>query len=584
MKSKRIRVIVLAALLLALAPVGRRAVEAVSNIADNTPEGTPVCQYNSASYAQCPGAPFAVPAEYVHASYSTLPNWTHVGIDMTGLTADFNLARNPPVCSVGSGIWEVGVPGIAPVYAAYDGVVWGSHIVNGTWIGLYIKHENVPVNGHIEPVICTYYEHMGNYNTGQSTIFPQFRSLGAPVQKGEQIGWIGNQSGTGSTFAHLHFGVRPSLYNGGCNPGSNPPPLDPYWWTDPSPYLGFNVNWGSGARQSCYQVGCSSDVTPPDTSMVSGPSGVIGGNSATLIWTGSDNQTPTPNLQYNYRLDGYSDWSAWTSSTSVTYNGLSDRSYTFRVKARDQAGNEDPSPAERSFTVDASPPTAPIISIGGAGCAGIQNNAWQNTCYDPAFTWSATDVGGSGINGYFYCWSTSSNCSPTTWTTGASFDPAAIAPANSVATYYLNVKARDALNHDSSSATFGVLYDGAAPTVTLSINGGAATTHQTTVHLNLSAADAGSGVADVRLSNNALAWSDWQPFTDLLSWSIPALDRRTHTVYAQVRDQAGNESALASDSIYLDLYPPMPHSASYRLCADVVDMGGSVGSAWPCWA
>lgn len=208
------------------------------------------------SYFQCPGAPFVFPAEYVHASYSTLPNWTHVGIDMTGLTADFNLARNPPVCSVGSGIWEVGVPGVAPVYAAYDGVVWGSHIVNGTWIGLYIKHENVPVNGHIEPVICTYYEHMGNYNTGQSTIFPQFRSWGAPVQKGEQIGWIGNQSGTGSTFAHLHFGVRPSLYNGGCNPGSNPSPLDPYWWTDPSPYLGFNVNWGNGAPQYCYHMDC----------------------------------------------------------------------------------------------------------------------------------------------------------------------------------------------------------------------------------------------------------------------------------------------------------------------------------------
>lgn len=206
------------------------------------------------SYRQCPDAPFAIPAEYVHASFSESAAWPHVGVDFTGRTTDINKARQPlELACPEDGAWDLGLPGEAPVYAAYDGVVWGSHIVGGTWVGLYIKHENVPVDGHIEPVVCTYYEHMANDSTGESTIFPEFRQIGAAVEKGEQIGWIGNFP---ETFAHLHFGVRPSLYNGWCNPGSNPPPLDPYWWTDPSPFLGYNVNYDNGAPQYCYSVDC----------------------------------------------------------------------------------------------------------------------------------------------------------------------------------------------------------------------------------------------------------------------------------------------------------------------------------------
>ncbi|MEA3340187.1 MAG: hypothetical protein U9R15_09490, partial [Chloroflexota bacterium] len=78
-----------------------------------------------------------------------------------------------------------------------------------------------------------------------------------------------------------------------------------------------------------------------------------------------------------------------------------------------------------------------------------------------------------------------------------------------------------------------------------------------------------------RISNNNVTWTDWQPYTDAVPWTLPALDRRALTVYVQVRDRADNESAVASDAITLDLYPPMPHSANYRICADVIDAGGS---------
>jgi len=324
----------------------------------------------------------------------------------------------------------------------------------------------------------------------------------------------------------------------------------------------------------------NSDTEQPNTTITSGASGWIGTSTTTFQWTGTDNQTSLSNLMYSYKLDGYSNWSDWTSSTNKTYNALSDRAYTFQVKARDQAGNQDSSPATRSFSVDTTSPSSPNITISGPGCNGIQNNGWQNTCYDPAFTWNASDSG-SGIKDYQYYWGTSSNGSPETWTTSAAFDPVAITPADGHATYYLNAVARDNLSHKSGVSTFGVLFDGTLPIINLEINGGAATTNQVNVQLNLSADDTGSGVADVRVSNNGSDWYPWQPYSDGVSWTLPALDRQDHTVYVQVRDRAGNESAIDSDIIHLDLYPLMPHSDNYRICTDVVDAGGSIDLGSP---
>jgi hypothetical protein len=112
------------------------------------------------------------------------------------------------------------------------------------------------------------------------------------------------------------------------------------------------------------------------------------------------------------------------------------------------------------------------------------------------------------------------------------------------------------------------------------INGGAERAHQITVDLQLSAADAGSGASEVCISHRPDECPDWQTLeggSGRVPWTLPALDRQTHAVYAWVRDQAGNVSAAISDTVALDLYPAMPHSASYRICADVVDVAGSAG-------
>lgn len=47
------------------------------------------------------------------------------------------------------------------------------------------------------------------------------------------------------------------------------------------------------------------------------------------------------NIEYSYQLEGFENkWSAWTPKTEKDYTNLSDGSYTFKVKAHDNLGNE----------------------------------------------------------------------------------------------------------------------------------------------------------------------------------------------------------------------------------------------------
>jgi C1A family cysteine protease len=124
------------------------------------------------------------------------------------------------------------------------------------------------------------------------------------------------------------------------------------------------------------------DMSPPQTMITSG---VIDSKAATFTYTGSDDITPTADLLYATSLQGYdSAWSSFSSSTSKSYTDLPDGLYIFQVKAKDQAGNEDPTPATHSFTILSPPGQATLISPSGT-----------ITTMTPSFTWngvsSATD-------------------------------------------------------------------------------------------------------------------------------------------------------------------------------------------------
>ena len=246
---------------------------------------------------------------------------------------------------------------------------------------------------------------------------------------------------------------------------------------------------------------------------------------------------------------------------------------TVAVRAEDGAGNVGPS-ASFGFFVDTTPPANPAYVQPGCDAA---NNQWQDECFDPAFTWSAASDGdGSGVKGYHYYWGPSEVGLPDTYTTGTSFDADAVDAPQGCATYFLNMSTEDNLGQASPSAPLFVLrYDASPPsTATLSIDGGAATANLVGVQLDIAGEDACSGLATMRLSNDGLEWTEWLAYQTVLDWQLPALDGQDLPVYLQIRDAAGNASPVVSDTIYLDLYPEQPRSASYALCASAFDAGG----------
>ena len=102
--------------------------------------------------------------------------------------------------------------------------------------------------------------------------------------------------------------------------------------------------------------------------------------------------------------------------------------------------------------------------------------------------------------------------------------------------------------------------DPVAPAGTVSVDSGAAQTSTPTTTLALSAADPspGTGVTQMRFSNDGTTWSAFQPYAPTASWSLSAGDG-TKTVWAQYADDFGNLSAPVSDTINLTTTaPPTP--------------------------
>ncbi|OLD62965.1 MAG: hypothetical protein AUI47_10710 [Acidobacteria bacterium 13_1_40CM_2_68_5] len=126
------------------------------------------------------------------------------------------------------------------------------------------------------------------------------------------------------------------------------------------------------------------DNTPPRTQIVGGPVGLHQSATATFIISGTDNLTPTDRLQFAWRLDS-GEFGPFTTVTFTTITGLTDGSHAFEVKARDLAGNEDPRPARRTFTVmtpkkgagttPTAPPQTPGLVVAPASAPVIQGSS-----------------------------------------------------------------------------------------------------------------------------------------------------------------------------------------------------------------
>ena len=136
--------------------------------------------------------------------------------------------------------------------------------------------------------------------------------------------------------------------------------------TSPQTYTGLadgNYEFVVRARDAALNTDASPasatftfDGTPPDTKIDAGPSGVLTHPTASFSFSANGAEAAAG---FECRLDGGS-FTACVSPKGL--EGLSDGFHTFAVRARDVAGNADPSPAEQLFAVDT---TAPDTSITG---------------------------------------------------------------------------------------------------------------------------------------------------------------------------------------------------------------------------
>jgi sugar lactone lactonase YvrE len=103
-----------------------------------------------------------------------------------------------------------------------------------------------------------------------------------------------------------------------------------------------------------HRVRMVAESFPPNTTINSGPAGTIKDSTPSFAFSSSE-----AGSDFQCRVDA-NPFAACSSPHTTAQ--LADGSHTFRVRAIDPAGNTDPSPSVRTFTVDATPPQTTIDS------------------------------------------------------------------------------------------------------------------------------------------------------------------------------------------------------------------------------
>src|SRR5829696_5890228 len=263
---------------------------------------------------------------------------------------------------------------------------------------------------------------------------------------------------------------------------------------------------GTSPRPMPHSTWLTADVTAPDTTIDTGPSGTVNSSSATFTFSSNE-----ANSTFETRLDN----GAWVNNgttTNKTYNSLSDASHTFDVRATDPSGNVDQSPASRSWTVQTDS-TPPVITSDVQGTLG--NNGWYTS--NVSVDWTVTD-NESSISSQSGCadFSVTSDQNATTYTCTATS------------------------TGGTSSDSVSIKRDATAPTITASVspapNANGWNNEDVTVSFTCSDALsglAGSCPADVTLGEGA-----------------------NQSVTKSVTDKAGNTASVTKSDINVDKTAP----------------------------
>src|SRR4051794_6690178 len=255
-----------------------------------------------------------------------------------------------------------------------------------------------------------------------------------------------------------------------------------------------------------------------DGTTVDGPQGTITDATPTFTFSAE------PGAHFECKVAPAFDWKACSSPYTVQ---LADGDYTFSVRAIDAAGNVEPNPPSKAFTVD----TNAIDTAIDAGPEGLTNDP------TPSFTFSTAASGAT-----FECKIEGSGSSVPTFT-GCSTP--LNAPKLVSGAYVLKVRAKATDGKlDSTPAERAFTVDADAPDTKIVIgplDGGKTTDRSPS--FNSSATEANS-TFECRLDNetkggvDTVAWQDCPP-----NWKLNELAGGQHSVEVRSTDPAGNTDA-----------------------------------------
>lgn len=305
---------------------------------------------------------------------------------------------------------------------------------------------------------------------------------------------------------------------------------------------------GTGNTSSGY----SDTITLADNTAPTGSISINSGNattnslSATLSLSATDDLDSAGSLQMMISNDaGFSgaSWEAYNTSKAWTLSsGIGAK--TVYVKYKDSSSNESSSYNDSITVVDNTAPSGIISINGGAGST--------NTTSATLTLSASDDFDASGSLQMMI--SNDSGFSGASWESYGISKAWTLSAGAGVKTVY--AKYRDSASNESSSYSDTitlVVTDSTAPTGSISINSGNATTNTTSVTLTLSATDDidSSGSLQMMVSNDSgFSGASWESYGTSKSWSLTS-GAGAKVVYVKYKDSTGNTSSDYADSITL---------------------------------
>ena len=257
-------------------------------------------------------------------------------------------------------------------------------------------------------------------------------------------------------------------------------------------------------------------------------------------------------IPLTFTVDEFPNWMGYslngqpnaTITGNTTLPTISDGQHSVVVYANDTFGNMGNSDAIH-FTVDTVAPSGSII---------INSGDASTTSTSVTLTLTYTDAT-SGV--YQVRFSNDGVWDTEQWESPASTKAWTLTSGDGTKTVYYQIK-----DNAGWSSTYSdtIVLDSTTPQGMIRINNDAEYTNTTGVTLTLLATDAGSGVSQMRFSNDGSTWSSWEPYATSKSWSLES-GSGVKNVLVQFRDNAGL-SVWAYDNITLDTVLPVANAGA----------------------